>query len=103
MKVTAREVTLECEPLHEPVPGGEPADAWATLISQMRADAKGDGLSLLADWVEASIRDAALSPAGRDAANLGLSAYVAQSLQIEDPAPDADPCGPREPIVEFPR
>jgi hypothetical protein len=102
VKVTAREVTLECEPIHEPVPGGAPTEAWAGLISLMRADTKGDGLSALADWVEASIRDAALSPAGRDAAYLGLSVYVARSLLIEDPVLDPDSCGPREPVVEFP-
>ena len=101
VKVTAREVTLECEPIHEPVPGAEPADAWAALISLMRADTQGDGLSALADWVEASIRSAALSPAGRDAVYLGLSANVARSLLLEDPIPDTDPCGPSEPTIEL--
>ena len=101
MKVTAREVTLECEPIHEPVPGGAPSDAWAELISLMRADARGDGLSALADWVEASIRNATLSPAGRDATYLGLSSYVARSLLIEDPVQDEDPCAPIEPIIEL--
>lgn len=103
VKVTAREVALECEPIHEPVPGGEPADAWAAFITLMRADTRGDGLAVLADWVEASIRGAMLSPAGRDAAYLGLSAYVARSLIIEDGVPDTDPCSPREPAVEFPQ
>lgn len=101
VKVTAREVTLECEPIHEPIPGGEPADAWVALINLMRADTRGDGLAALADWVEASIRGAMLSPAGRDAAYLGLSAYVTRSLLIEDPVMDPDPCGLREPIVEI--
>jgi len=103
VKVTAREVTLECEPIHEPVPGRGPADAWAALVSQMRADTKGDGLSALADWVEASIRASVLAPAGRDAAYLGLSAHFARSLLIEDPILDPDSCGPREPVVEFPQ
>jgi hypothetical protein len=101
VKLTAREVTLECEPIHEPVPGAEPADAWAAFITLMRADARGDGLSALADWVEASIRSAALSPAGRDAAYLGLSAYVAQSVHIDDAVVSVDPCGPVEPVVEL--
>lgn len=69
----------------------------------MRADTRGDGLAALADWVEASIRGAVLSPADRDAAYLGLSAYVARSLVIEDGVPDTDPCSPREPAVEFPQ
>jgi hypothetical protein len=101
VKVTAREVTIECEPIHEPVPGGEPADAWAAFVTLMRTDTRGDGLSALADWVEASIRDAALSPAGRDAAYLGLSAYVAQAIHIEDGIGSADPCDPREPLIEI--
>jgi hypothetical protein len=101
VKVTAREATLECEPLHEPVPGAEPADAWAAFITLMRADTRGDGLSTLADWVDASIRDAALSPAGRDAAYLGLSAYVAQAIHIDDGIASADPCDPREPLIEI--
>ena len=102
VKVTARELTLECEPIHEPVPGAEPADAWAALISLMRADTQGDGLSALADWVEASIRSAALSPAGRDAVYLGLSAHVARSLRIEDHILlDPDRCGSLEPVVEI--
>lgn len=103
VKVTAREVTFECEPIHEPVPGGEPADAWAGFVTLMRADTRGDGLSALADWVEASIRDAVLSPLGRDAAYLGLSAYVARAINIEDGVPDTDPCSPHEPSVEFPQ
>jgi hypothetical protein len=101
VKVTAREVTLECEPIHEPVPGGEPADAWAAFITLMRADTRGDGLSTLADWVEASIRSAVLSPSACDAAYLGLSAYVAQSVHIEDEIASADPCDPREPLIEI--
>lgn len=101
VKVTAREVTIECEPIHEPVPGGEPTDAWAALIALMRADTRGDGLATLADWVEASIRGAMLSPAGRDAAYLGLSAYVAQAVSIEDGVTGTDSCGPAEPVVEF--
>jgi hypothetical protein len=103
VKVTAREVTIECEPIHEPVPGAEPADAWAAFITLMRTDTHDDGLSALADWVEASIRSATLSPAGRDAAYLGLSAYVARSLIIEDGVLDTDPCSPGEPAVEFPQ
>jgi hypothetical protein len=103
VKVTAREVTLECEPIHEPVPGGDPTEAWAALITLMRADTRGDGLSALADWVEESIRSATLSPAVCDAAYLGLSAYVARSIFIEDGVPDTDPCSPREPAVEFPQ
>jgi hypothetical protein len=101
VKVTAREVTLECEPIHEPVPGGAPSDVWAALISLMRADTQGDGLSSLADWVEASIRNATLSPAGRDTAYLGLLAYVSRSLLIEDPVQDTDSCAPSEPLIEL--
>jgi len=101
VKVTAREVTIECEPLHEPVPGAEPADAWAALITLMRADTRGDGLSALADWVEASIHGAALSPSARDTAYLGLSAYVAQAIHIEEGIASADPCDPRETLIEI--
>lgn len=101
VRVTAREVTLECEPLHEPIPGAEPAEAWAAFITLMRADTRGDGLSTLADWVEASIRGAMLSPPARDAAYLGLSAYVAQAIHIEDSVGGADSCDPQEPDVEI--
>lgn len=84
VRVTAREVSIDCEPLHEPVLGGEPILAWATLIDLMRNDTKGDGLSALADWVESEIRNGPDRPqTTRDAAYLGLSQYVASALRIE--------------------
>lgn len=84
VRVTAREATIDCEPLHEPVPGGVPKYAWARLLELMRADNEGDGLSLLADWLEGEIRNSADRPqTTRDAAYLGLSQYVAGAIRLE--------------------
>lgn len=84
VRVTAREITIECEPIHEPVLGGEPSGAWARLIEQMRDDNAGDGLALLADWVEGEIRNGPDRPQlKRDTAYLGLSEYVASAIRVD--------------------
>lgn len=84
VRITAREATIDCEPLHEPIPGGAPKYAWARLLELMRADHKGDGLSLLADWLEGEIRNSTDRPqTTRDAAYLGLSQYVAETIRVE--------------------
>jgi hypothetical protein len=84
VRVTAREATIDCEPLHEPVPGGAPKYAWARVMEMMRADDKGDSLSLLADWLESEIRNSADRPqTTRDAAYLGLPQYVAGAIRLE--------------------
>ena len=91
VRVTAREATIDCEPLHEPVPGGAPKYAWARLLDLMRADNKADRLSLLADWLEGEIRNSADRPqTTRDAAYLGLSQYVAETIRVEPVFESAD-------------
>lgn len=89
VRAVAREVVLSCEPIHEPIPGAAPEGAWAALIALMRADQGSDGLSSLADWLEAEIAGPAeLSAAQRDAAYLGLSAYAASAVAILDAPAD---------------
>ena len=84
VRATAREVLLECEPIHEPVPGDDPSFAWGALIELMREDEKGDGLSALADWVESQITGpTALTERQRAATYIGLSEYVARNLRVE--------------------
>lgn len=84
VKVTAREVSIECEPIHEPIPGSAPYLAWEQLVDLMHADDKDDGLGLLGDWVEHEIRNSADRPlAARDTAYIGLSNYVAKSLRVQ--------------------
>jgi len=83
VKVTAREVQIKCSPIHEPIPGGAPTLAWATLLDLMRADTKDDGLHYLADWIEAEIRGGAdKTQPERDAAYLGLSKYAANAIHV---------------------
>lgn len=89
VKVTAREVQIKCDPIHEPIPGGAPTLAWASLLANMRADNKDDGLHYLADWIESEIRGGAnKTQPERDAIYLGLSAYVAKKIGIPGPIED---------------
>lgn len=91
VKVTAREVVIKCEPIHEPVPGGAPTLAWASLIEMMRADTNSDGLHFLADWVDAEIRGGAdKTQPERDAAYIGLSRYVANKIYVPGVFEDTD-------------
>lgn len=86
VKVTAREVNIKCEPIHEPIPGGAPTLAWAQLLQLMRADRNEDGLTYMADWIEAEIRGGAdKTQPERDAAYLGLSKYVANKIGVPGP------------------
>lgn len=52
IRAPAREYTLDCETIAEPVPGAAPSGTWANLLALMRADGSGDGLSIIADWME---------------------------------------------------
>lgn len=89
VRAVAREVVVSCEPIHEPIPGAAPEGAWAALLELMRADQASDGLAGLADWLEAEISGPAeLTPAQRDAAYLGLSAYAAENVAILEAASD---------------
>ena len=84
VRITAREVVIECEPIHEPVLGGVPEYAWARLIELMKLDTAGDGLNTLGDWVEAEIRNGPdRAQLKRDTAYLGLSEYVASSVRVD--------------------
>lgn len=91
VRMVAREVTIHCEVLNEPVPGAAAAGPWASLIAAMAADQVGDGLSSLSPWISAEIRGGAdLSQAERDRIFMGLSDYVAQSVGIGGPLGDID-------------
>lgn len=89
VKVTAREVQIKCEPIHEPIPGGAPSLAWASLLTLMSADTNEDGLHFLADWIESEIRGGAdKTQPERDAVYLGLSQYVANKIGVPGPIED---------------
>lgn len=89
VKVTAREINVKCDPIHEPIPGGAPTFAWAQLLVLMRADTNDDGLHYLADWIDAEIRGGAnKTQPERDAAYLGLSYYVANKIGVPGPIED---------------
>jgi hypothetical protein len=91
VRVTAREIVISCDPIHEPVPGATPEGPWATLLTLMRADTKEDGLSSLADWLEAEIRGGAdLSQEERDRIYMGLSDYVARDIGVLTTGPYED-------------
>lgn len=107
VRVTAREAAIRCEPIHEPVPGGDPSLAWETLLTRMRADQKADGLSYLADWIEAEIRGGENMTQGeRDAAYIGLSRYVAQTVAVIQKVQDVNnqpgPADIEEPVPPAP-
>lgn len=100
VRAVAREITIDCEPLHEPVPGGAPSDVWAQFLALVRADENEDGLSSLGDWIEAEIRGGEdLPQSTRDAAYMGLSTYVAQKIRVEPVIEDVG-LMPLEPAVE---
>ncbi len=84
IKITAREVVLTCDTIHEPIAGGAPADAWAQLLTLMRADDGEDGLPLLSDWLESEIRGGAdLPQAQRDRFYIGISKDTSQAIDVE--------------------
>jgi len=83
VRAVAREIVVTCDPIHEPLPGAAPQGVWADLIALMRADDGLDSLAPLADWLAAEIMGSeALTQEARDAAYLGLSAYVAAKVGI---------------------
>jgi hypothetical protein len=108
VRITAREVVITCDPIHEPTPGVAPEGPWATLLTLMRADTNTDGLVSLADWIEAEIRGGAdLAQEERDRIYMGLSDYVARDIGVlttgpyedvnNDPLATADDEAPADP------
>ena len=97
LRVAARELSLECEVIHEPIPGAPAADVWASLIALMRADTAPRSVAPLADWIAAEIAGPAmLTQADRDRIDLGLSTYAAQRvgiLPLVEDVTDAPPAG----------
>ena len=84
VRVVAREVSVSCEPLHEPVPGAAPEGVWDQLLMLMRADTKADGLAALGDWIEAEIRGGTDQPqALRDRFYMGISAATAGAIGLD--------------------
>lgn len=106
VRMVAREVTIHCETLNEPVPGATPAGPWEKLIAAIEGDDGGDGLTQLAPWIAAEIRGGAdLPQAERDRIFMGLSAYVAQASGIGGPIGDIDndpaaPAGDQIPVAD---
>ncbi len=83
VRVTARQITLECETLYDPIPGAPPAGPWARLIALMRTDTSPRSVAPLADWLASEIAGpTALTQDERDRIDLGLSAYAAQAVDI---------------------
>lgn len=82
VKLTAREIVIECEPIHEPVPGKGAYLAWKKFLSMVLADTGADGLHNLGDWVASEIHQRDLSAGESDAAYLGLSRYVAVGVEV---------------------
>lgn len=93
VRVIAREIAIECETLQEPIPGpDDPPRAWRYLLAAMRADTNGDGLSALADWLEAEIRgqDTRLWVAQAAALGVTREELTAIGLGPVDPAISED-------------
>lgn len=85
VRAPGRQISLTCDPIHEPIPGGAPAGVWADLLTLMRADVGADGLSNLADWIESEIRGGADLPQfKRDQAYMGISSNVGDMLEVSD-------------------
>jgi hypothetical protein len=83
VRTSAREITIECATIHEPIPGASPSDVWATLVALMRADTAPRSVAPLAPWIAAEITGpVALSQADRDRIDMGLSVYAAQQVGI---------------------
>ena len=90
VRVSAREVSLDCEVLYEPMPGAPPEGVWARLIALMRADVGLRSVAPLADWIAGEIAGPkTLTQADRDRIDLGLSRYAAEAIGIL-PLPDSD-------------
>jgi hypothetical protein len=87
VKVAAHVYSLTVDALSDP-PFGEPTQAWADLLAQMRA--VGGELSSLADILEASIRGGSLTVFEALAATFGLSGDTMASIGL-GAAPDAIP------------
>ncbi len=83
VRTSAREMTLECETVYEPIPGAPPCGMWADLIALMRTDTGERSLAPLADWIAAEILGpSTLTQDERDRIDLGLSAYAATVVGI---------------------
>lgn len=85
VRTSAREITLECETLYDPIPGGPPEGLWADLVALMRTEdpASPHSVAHLADWLSAEIAGPqALPQEERDRIDLGLSAYAAGAVSI---------------------
>lgn len=87
VKVAAHVYSLTVDALSDP-PFGDPPQAWADLLAQMRAD--GGELTGFADILEASIRGGGLGAFEALAATLGLSGATMASIGLGS-APDAIP------------
>ena len=84
VRVSAREVSLECEVLYEPMPGTPPEGVWARLIALMRADTGPRSVADLADWIAGEIAGPqTLTQADRDRIDLGLSRYAAEAITFQ--------------------
>lgn len=101
VRTSAREMTLDCEVLHEPIPGALPADIWADLITAMRADTTSpDAVAPLADWIAAEISGPTiLSQDERDRIDMGLSEYTAQAIGIVADIEDVNDVAPAGMVV----
>ena len=82
VKLTAREIIITCDPIHEPLPGQEPTYAWKKFLEMVFADTNADGLHHLGDWLATEISHGELTPGEVDAAYLGLSRYVAVGVEV---------------------
>ncbi len=83
VRCAARELTLECETLYEPIPGAPPMGVWAELIALMRADSGASTVADLADWVAGEITGPQLlTQDQRDRIDLGLAAYASRSISV---------------------
>jgi len=101
VKITAREIVIECEPIHEPVPGTEPYGVWSQLIRAMLDDKGADGLHHLAGWVSSQIISKYGDKDMQDTAYLGLADYVYRDLQGEmEPHTNTMPNEPVRPLFD---
>lgn len=101
IRIVAREITIRCEAINEPLPGPA-AGPWAALIALMRSQTSGDQIAALADWIEGEItwNATAYDEAERARVFLGLSTYVADAVLAGGALVDAGAQGD-DPAIEI--